>query len=120
MKNCIEVNGIQLYCYHGCLEEEALIGGEYMVDVYLECDFWEAALNDELALTINYVQVNEIVTEEMLKRSKLIEHVGQRIITRMKKEIKGIEFVRLKVWKIRPPINGDVKNVAIIIEDTCK
>jgi dihydroneopterin aldolase len=120
MKNCIEVNGIQLYCYHGCLEEEAIIGGKYEVDVYLECDFWEAALNDDLASTISYVQVNEIVTEEMSKRSKLIEHVGQRIITRMKTEIKGLHFVRLKVWKIRPPINGDVKNAAIIIEDTCK
>jgi 7,8-dihydroneopterin aldolase/epimerase/oxygenase len=117
MKNCIEVNGIQLYCYHGCLEEEAIIGGNYEVDVYMECDFWKAAKTDDLLETINYVQINEIVTEEMKIRSKLIEHVGQRIVTRMRSEVKRLDYVKVKIWKISPPINGDVKNVAIVIED---
>ncbi len=117
MKHTIEVNGIKIYAFHGCLPEEGKIGGHYSVDVMLNTNFSEAARTDELKKTVDYVDVNRIVCEEMAIRSKLIEHVGQRIINRLKAEINNIDFVKLKVTKICPPINGDVDNVAIIIEE---
>lgn len=116
MKHTIEVNGIKLYAFHGCLPEEGKIGGNYIVDVKISTDFKEAAITDELEKTVDYVVVNKIVAEEMAIRSKLIEHVGQRIVNRIKNEIKNIDSLRVKVTKICPPINGDVDNVAIIIE----
>ena len=69
-----------------------------------------------MADTIDYVDVNHIVIEEMAIRSKLIEHVGQRIVTRMKTELSGIENLKVQIIKICPPINGDVASVAITIE----
>lgn len=116
MNHLIEVNGIKLYAYHGCLEEEGKIGGNYVVDVCMKTDFSQAALSDELSQTIDYVHINAIVTQEMAIRSKLIEHVGQRIVSRIDQEIKGLIALRVKVTKICPPINGDVDNVAIIID----
>lgn len=116
MKHSIEVTGIKLYAFHGCMDEEARIGGNYIVEVYLETDFSEAALNDELSQTIDYVQINAIVTTEMAIRSKLIEHVGQRIWTRLTNEINGIIYLKLKIRKLIPPINGNVDEVAICIE----
>ena len=117
MKHTIEVNGIKIYAFHGCLPEEEKIGGHYVVDVMLNTNFSEAALTDELSKTVDYVLINHIVKEEMAIRSKLIEQVGQRIVARIKREAKGIDFLRVKVTKITPPINGDVDNVAIIIEE---
>jgi|TARA_B110000967_G_C18609442_1_gene423215 dihydroneopterin aldolase len=117
MRHCVEINGIKLYAFHGCLPEEEKIGGHYRVDVYLETDFSEAASNDDLSKTVDYVVVNKIVQEEMAIRSKLIEHVGQRIYVQIKKTVKNIDFLRVKVTKLSPPINGDVNNVAIIIEE---
>jgi dihydroneopterin aldolase len=117
MKHTIEVNGIKVYAFHGCLEEEGKIGGNYLVDVMLNTNFSIAAKNDDLTQTIDYVDINKIVCEEMAIRSKLIEHVGQRIINRIKQETKNIDFIKIKVTKICPPINGDVDNVAIIIEE---
>lgn len=117
MRHTIEINGIKIYAFHGCLPEEEKIGGHYKVDVMLSTDFRSAALEDDLTKTIDYVDVNRIVFEEMSVRSKLIEHVGQRIIDRLKKEIKNIHLIRVKIIKICPPINGDVENVAIIIEE---
>ena len=116
-KHSIEVNGIRVYAFHGCLPEEGKIGGNYLVDVHLETDFTEASLSDNLSQTIDYVTINRIVKEEMAIRSKLIEHVGQRIVNRIKKECASIIKLRVKVIKISPPINGDVENVAIIIEE---
>ena len=36
MKHKINVSGIQLYAFHGCLDEEAKIGGKYEVDVRID------------------------------------------------------------------------------------
>lgn len=117
MKHTIEVNGIKVYAFHGCLEEEAKIGGNYMIDISLETNFTEAALTDELIKTVDYVVINKIVADEMAIRSKLIEHVGYRIFLRIKKEVENVDKLRVKIIKICPPINGDVENVAIIIEE---
>jgi dihydroneopterin aldolase len=117
MKHIIEVNGIKCYAHHGCLPEETAIGGHYLVNIEMHTNFAIAAHEDDLTKTIDYVVVNRIVVEEMATPSKLIEHVGQRIVNRLKKELKTVEKIRVKVVKISPPINGDVDNVAIIIEE---
>ena len=113
----IRVNNIKLYAFHGCLDEEAKIGSEYRVDVQVEADLDKSAKTDDLNDTVDYVHLNKIVKEEMAIRSKLIEHVGQRIYDRIYKEIKNVSKLKIKVTKICPPINGDVNDVAIIIED---
>jgi len=116
MKHTIEVNGIKLYAHHGCLREEEAIGGHYLVDIRITTDFSVAMHNDDLSNTVDYVIVNRIVAREMAIRSKLIEHVGYRIVQSLKSEVAGIEALRVKVTKLTPPINGDVDNVAIVIE----
>jgi dihydroneopterin aldolase len=113
--NVIEVNGIKVHAYHGCLEEEARIGGEYVVDVALHTNFRKAAESDELDKTLDYVKVNEIVVKEMKVRSKLIEHVGNRILEQLQKEFAPLERIEVRVTKVKPPINGSVDNVRVIL-----
>jgi dihydroneopterin aldolase len=115
--NKILVQGINVYAYHGCLEEEAKIGCDYIVDVMMETDFSEAAKKDDLSKTIDYVVVYNIVKTQMAIRSKLIEQVGQRIVNELKKELKGIIKLEVKVTKINPPMNGNVDKVAIVISE---
>ncbi len=112
----VEVSGIECYAYHGCMNEESVLGGKYIVDVSIETDFSKAAKTDELIDTIDYVRIKEIVGEEMDIRSKLIEHVGQRIIDRFKAEFKGLIESTVKIRKLNPPIKGTVKEVAIVIK----
>ena len=106
-----------MYAYHGCMEEEARLGGNYVVDVTIETDFTKAAKIDDLSETVDYVAVCDIVKAEMAIRSKLIEQVGKRIVDRIKKELKGILKVKVKVTKLNPPINGVVSGVSIVIEE---
>ena len=113
----ILVTGIRIYAFHGCLEEESIIGGDYQVDVEINTDFSNAALTDNLELTIDYVQVHKIVKEEMLIRSKLLEHVGLRMMNRFHQEINYPAQYQVKISKLNPPINGDVQAVSIIIAD---
>lgn len=115
MKHKISLTGIRLYAFHGCLEEEAKIGGNYLVNVEIYTNFSEAALTDDLSLTVDYVQVNAIVAEEMAIRSKLIEHVAQRILVRLEKEIVHPANYQVEIVKLTPPINGDVASVAVTV-----
>ena len=110
----IQISGIRCYAYHGCNEEEARIGGAYLVDIEIETDFEEAAASDDLSKTVDYVEVYSIVKEQMSVRSKLIEHVAKRIGDALLKKISRIKNVEVKVTKLNPPINGDVEKVSVI------
>ncbi len=112
----IRLHNIRTFSYHGCLEEEGKIGSDYRVDLEIEADLDQSTQSDDLADTVDYVHLNTIVKEEMAVRSKLLEHVAQRIINRIYKEIAMVERVLLKVSKINPPIGGDVQYVTIVLE----
>ncbi len=116
MKNTIAVEGIKLYAYHGCLDEEGLIGGHYIVDVYMEIDFAEAAKKDDLTKTVDYCAVYEIAKEQLAIRSKLIEQAAMRIHTAILKDFKTITKAKVRVSKLNPPMHGHVEKVYVEIE----
>lgn len=111
----IDVNGIRVYAYHGCLQEEAVIGQEYVVDVKIRCDFSKAIVSDDLSHTVDYCTVYEIVKREMKIRSQLIEHVAYRIAGALKKELPTIQKVKVKLTKPAAPLNGSVNEVAVTV-----
>jgi|ERR1700756_783052 len=116
MTNLIAVEGINVYAYHGCLEEEGLIGGNYIVDVYMHTDFTEAAKTDDLSKTIDYCAIYEIAKKEMAIRSKLIEDVAMRIHVAILNNFTRVQKARVRVTKLKPPMNGNVDKVYVEIE----
>lgn len=113
----IRLKNIRTFSYHGCLVEESKIGSDYRVDLEIKADLRKSAISDELVDTVDYVHLNKIVVEEMAIRSKLLEHVAKRIITRIFKEIPEVSRIVLEVSKINPPIGGDVEQVTIVMEE---
>ena len=113
----IKLENIRTFSYHGCLEEEAKIGSNYRVDLKIKCDLRKSSQSDELKDTVDYVLLNKIVVEEMAVRSNLLEHVAQRIMERIFKEIAEVSTVKVAVSKLNPPIGGDVEAVTIEMEE---
>ena len=111
----IKLKNIKVFAYHGCLDEEGKIGSDYRVDLKVKGDLTNSAKSDELADTIDYVQLNQIVKEEMAIRSKLLESVAERINNRVLKEIIMVQKVTVSVSKINPPIGGNVAEVSVTI-----
>lgn len=112
----MEVNGIRVFAYHGCLEEEARIGGHFRVDVSVAGDMEQAELHDRLADAVDYGRVTAIVQEQMAVRADLIEHVARRIWEALRREWDPAYRWRVRVVKERPPINGDVAESAYTVE----
>lgn len=113
----IKLQNIRAFSFHGCLEEEAKIGSDYRVDLEIKTDLRKSSMSDDLQDTVDYVLLNKIVVEEMAIRSKLLEHVAQRIVTRIFKEIPAVSRIVLAVSKLNPPIGGDVEAVTIELEE---
>lgn len=113
----VKVENIRAYAHHGCLKEETAIGSEYRVDISVNADISKAALSDRLSDTVDYVHINHIVKEEMKRPSKLLEHVGQRIIKRIFDEIPIVTAAKVWVSKINPPIGGDVEKVTVVLKE---
>jgi len=90
-----------------------LIGSDYRVDLEITADLSQPASSDQLSETVDYVHLNNIIKEEMTVRSNLLEHVAKRIIDRIFKEIKEVTEVEVEVFKINPPIGGDVESVSV-------
>ena len=113
----ILVEGIKLYAYHGCMEEEGKVGRAFIVDVAIEADLKRAADSDKLSDTIDYAKVYEIAKEEMAVRSKLIEHVAKRIHSALLKKYPQIKKAEVTVTKLAPPINGIVESTSVVITE---
>ena len=110
------LSDIRIYAFHGCMEEEERIGSDYIVNLEVETDMIKASASDDLYDAVDYVSLNAIVKEEMSVRSKLLEHVGQRIIGRVLKQFPKVEAIEVSVAKQNPPIEGDVGEVCVCLK----
>ncbi len=114
-KICIE--GMTFFAHHGYHQEENTIGGQFMVDIEFETIFsTDVEKHDDIDGTVNYEKVYEIIKKEMFITSKLLEHLGFRIIDKLYDELRSISFIRLKVSKLNPPLGGEVEKVSVILE----
>jgi 7,8-dihydroneopterin aldolase/epimerase/oxygenase len=113
MTHIINIEGIQLYGFHGCLPEEAKIGGNYTVDVFMTTNFTKAIENDDLLETIDYCAIYEICKIEMAIRNKLIETVCSRIFNTIQSQFTTLKTLHVKLTKHCPPMNGNVNNVSV-------
>jgi len=113
MLHQIDVHGIRLYSNHGCMQEEAIIGSHYEVNISVWANLSVSVQTDELIDTVDYVALYEITKSEMGKRAKLLEVVCQRIMNRIMDEHPAVQKASVNVAKLNPPINGDVERVAL-------
>lgn len=113
----IAIEGMRFYAYHGFYPQEQLIGNEFLVDIYVQAKFDKASSDDDLGGTINYETLYRISKLEMQRKSKLLEHVGQRIVERIKSIFEQVEAVHLRIRKLNPPLGGVVASASIEIEE---
>ncbi len=109
----ISLEGMEFFAYHGCFSEEQIIGSRFVVDMYITTNTSEAEESDKLSTTINYQEVYLLVKEQMAIKSKLLEHLGRRILNVVLDNQPKIEFAEVKVSKINPPLGGKIGNVSV-------
>ena len=112
----ILLEGMEFFAYHGCFEEERIIGNRFLVDLSMEVNTEEAEQTDDLRKTVNYQKVYEAIQNEMEIKSKLLEHLACRIADAIHAGFPSVSGLTVKVSKLNPPVGGKVENVSVIIK----
>lgn len=112
----ISAERIRLYARHGVAPQERAVGNEFEVSVSL-CypPALKAAVSDELADTLSYAEIVDIIKKEMKISSKLLEHVAARIAGALLDRWPEIESGSVQVTKIAPPISAHLASTSVTI-----
>ena len=112
------VEDLEVFAYHGHFKEEQLVGRNFVVNLMVDTDFSKAIATDELDGTVDYSALCRIINEQMAIPSKLLEHVGGRILAKIKEEFSGsVLFAELKIAKINTPLPGKIGAVSIVMRE---
>lgn len=103
----IELTGMRFHAFHGCLAAEREKGNLFIVDFKCGYDIGKAACSDDLADTLDYGEIYDIVAREMAVPSNLLEHVAGRIVDAIRSAHPEIESFSVSVSKQNPPVAGE-------------
>ena len=112
-QSSIQLHDMRFYAYHGVMEQERRVGGEYLVSLQVETDLSRAVLSDSVADTINYAQLYDVVRHEMAEPSQLLEHVAGRIGQRVLDRFPQVTALTVSVTKCNPPMGADSKGASV-------
>ena len=116
LRSRILIEDLKIYAYHGVLPEEKTIGTYYLVNAEVHADLRKAAQSDHLEDTINYAEINDIIHREMEISSLLLEGVIGRIIQKLEEKFPQITYIKIKLTKTNPPMQGEMKGVSVELE----
>ncbi len=114
IKHKIGLRGMEFFAFHGLHPEEKINGNQFIVDVEVETDFTAAAQTDEVSGTFDYEIIHGIVSREMNISSKMLEHLAERIMVRIKATPGTLYSVWIRIQKLNPPLPG--KTAASYVE----
>lgn len=108
---------MQFYGFHGVLPAETTLGQRFRVNVSLAVDLQKAGTTDDLAHTVNYAEVY-VATRTIVEGQpyKLIEAVAEAIASSILRDYSPqVLGVKVEVIKPDPPIQGNLREVAVQI-----
>ena len=117
-KSCIFLHDIHIHAFHGVAPQERKVGNDFRINIKLYFDMMKACNSDNLANTISYADVYEVIKEEMMKPSSLLENVCGRIIEELFDKFDRVKEIEISLAKRNPPMNADIEEAGV--EITCR
>ena len=105
---------VRFYAFHGVMPQERSVGGEFLVSVKVGYPLEKAMISDDVADTLNYAALYELVKKEMMQPSGLLEHVMGRIVEAIEKAFPEVTSVEVKIKKVNPPMGSDCKGAEVM------
>ena len=109
----LRIEGMEFRAAHGCYDIEQQVGGNFVVDMVLEVEDSGAAAADDVARTVNYVEVYETVCQQMAVPSRIIENAAHRIAEAVSARFPQILRCEVTLAKLAPPIGGKAARVSV-------
>ena len=95
------------------MPQERRVGGDFDVDLRVGYPLERAMESDEVADTLNYAALYELVKHEMQQPSKLLEHVAGRIVAAISRAFPKATSIDLTLTKLNPPMGADCEGAGV-------
>lgn len=113
--DCLRLQNLRFFAYHGLYPEEARLGQQFEVDVELYGDLSASGRTDDPADGIDYTVVLGLVEKVVTgDRCQLVEALAERIAAAIAEECGPLELV-VRVRKPNPPVATQFDGVEVEI-----
>lgn len=112
----IYIRNMRVRAYHGVLEQERVVGNDYVVSLKVDYPIEAACLSDDVTDTMNYAEAAEIIKKEMAQQSNLLENVAYRIGNAILTAFPLATKATVDLRKIAPPMPIDSDGAGVTIE----
>lgn len=112
----IRLKDLRLFAHHGVLPQERIVGAFFILNLRIETDLTHAIATDDLASTISYAEVFELIREQMATPSRLLEHVAGRICSALLDRFPTAQSVHLEILKENPPMGAECAGAGICLD----
>lgn len=112
----IKIENLEVFCNHGLLKEENVLGQKFLVSLQLYTDTREAGLEDKMHKSIHYGEVCHFITRYMKEHTfQLIEAVAEHLAEELLLQYENLQEVTIEVKKPWAPIGLPLENVSVQI-----
>ena len=106
------------FAHHGCFEAERVVGTRFCVNLSFDANTEKAERSDDIADTVNYLDVYQLVKAEMEIPSNLLEHAARRIADAVEQRFPKASNICVSVEKLNPALGGEVGGASVFLH-TC-
>ena len=112
----IFIEGLEVYGHHGVTDEEKVLGQRLLYDVRLTMDDCPAASTDDVADTVDYTEVIDVIVDIVTTKSySLLERLAQMSAEAIMRTF-PVDEVWVQVVKPHPPVACALTGVSAAIE----
>lgn len=111
----IILNEVRFHVFHGVMPQERVTGGDFLMTLRVGYPLAAAVMSDNVADTLDYASLYQLVEQEMQEPSNLLEHVAGRIAKTIEKTYPHVSSIDLTLTKFNPPMGADCKGASVEI-----
>ena len=104
---------VRFYAFHGVMPQERKVGGDFTVSLRVGVDLTRPVASDDVADTLNYATLYDVVKREMAIPSQLLEHVAGRIGQAVFDAFPQVTTIDLTLVKLNPPMGADSEGAGV-------
>lgn len=122
MQHKISLKGLRVFAYHGVFDFERQNGQDFYIDATVWIDGDRAAMNDDLAATLNYAELAKVLVENAKHEPvDLLETLAARLLDVVMNMGGGdatglVRKAKVTVHKPNAPIVYDFEDVSVTVK----
>ena len=114
---------VRFHAFHGVMPQERKVGADFTVSLRVGVNLSLPAESDDVADTLNYATLYEVVKQQMEIPSQLLEHVAGRVGKAVMDTFPQVTGVDVTLTKLNPPMGADCAGASVelhLINDKTK